>query len=214
MRWLSPPDSVDQELEPLADLLEHPHRDFVLLGAERLRQLREPFARALDRHLGDLADVQTADAHAQRLGLEPIAVAGGAGDVGEIFGHLLARPIALALAPAPLEIGDHALERLSRLVGTQPVVVGEADRILAGAVKDRVLRLFRQVLPLRVDGELVMLAEREQRLHVVGRARLRPWRDRAAAQGPVAVGNDEVGIDVLLDAKPAAGGTGAERIVE
>ena len=47
MRWLSPPDrvprrarereifepDVDQELEPVADLLEHAHRDLVLLGA-------------------------------------------------------------------------------------------------------------------------------------------------------------------------------------
>ena len=31
---------VDQELEPLADLLEHAHRDLVLLGGELLRQRR------------------------------------------------------------------------------------------------------------------------------------------------------------------------------
>ena len=62
---------VDQEFEPVADFLEHPHRDLVLLGAELAGQFGEPFAGALDRHLGDLADMQAADLHAQRLGLEP-----------------------------------------------------------------------------------------------------------------------------------------------
>ena len=228
MRWLSPPESVPEarasvryssptstrNLKPVADLLEHPHRDLVLLGAELAGQFGEPFAGALDRHLGDLADMQPADLHAQRLGLEPVAVAGGAGDVGEIFRHLLARPVALGLAPAPLEIGDHAFERLRGLIGAQPVVVDEADRVLARAVEEGVLRLLRQVLPFGVERELVVLAERLQRLDVIGRGRFRPRRDRAAAQGPVLVGNDEIGVDVLLDAEPAAGRTGAERIVE
>src|SRR5262245_4458699 len=59
-----------------------------------------------------------------------------------------------------------------------------------------------------------MLAEREQALRVVGGGRLRPRGDRSAAQGLVAVGNNEIGVDVLLDAESAAGRTGAERIVE
>ena len=67
---------IDQEFQPLADLLEHAHRDLVLLRRQPLRQLGEPFAGALDRHLGDLADVPLADLHAQRLGLEAEAVAG------------------------------------------------------------------------------------------------------------------------------------------
>ena len=205
---------VDQEFEPVADFLEHPHRDLVLLGTEPAGQFGEPFAGALDRHLGDLADVQAADLHAQRLGLEPEAVAGGAGDVGEVLRHLLARPVAVGLAPAPLEIGDHAFERLRGLIGAQPVVVDEADRVLARAMKERVLRLLRQVLPFGVERELVVLAERLQRLDVIGRGRFRPRRDRAAAQGLVLVGNDEIGVDMLLDAKPAAGRAGAERVVE
>ena len=99
MRWLSPPrqraggarqreviePDVDQEFQPLADFLEHAHADFVLLGGEVLRQLGEPFAGALHRQLGDLGDVLAADLDAQRLGLEPGAVAGLAGHVGEIF---------------------------------------------------------------------------------------------------------------------------------
>jgi hypothetical protein len=30
---------------------------------------------------------------------------------------------------------------------------------------------------------------------------------------PVLVGNDQIGVDVLLDAEPAAGGTRAERML-
>ena len=41
---------VDQELEPLADLLEHADRDLFCFGVEPRRQFGEPFAGVLDRH--------------------------------------------------------------------------------------------------------------------------------------------------------------------
>ena len=154
------------------------------------------------------------DLYAQRFGLQPKAFAGVARHVGEIAGDLLARPIAVGLAEAPLEIGDHAFEDALGVVGAHAVVVGEADLGVAGAVEDGVLRLLRQVLPLGVERELVMLAERGERLHVIGRRRFRPRRDRALAQRALLVGNDQVGVDVLLDAEPAAFRAGAERIVE
>ena len=93
------------------------------------------------------------DLDAQRLGLEPRAVAGVAGHVGEIFLQVLARPVALGFLEAALEIGDDALERLLGRVAAQAVVIDELDVVLAGAVEDRVLRLLRQVLPLGVERE-------------------------------------------------------------
>jgi hypothetical protein len=51
-----------------------------------------------------------------------------------------------------------------------------------------------------------VLAQRLQRLDVIGRGRFRPRRDRAAAQGLVLVGNDEIGVDMLLDASPPQAG--------
>ena len=158
--------------------------------------------------------MQPADLHAQGFRLQPIAVAGLARHVGEIAGDLLARPFALGLAEAALEIGDDAFERPPGLVGADAVVVGKADVGVAGAVEDGVLRLLRQVLPFAVEGEAVMFAQRGERLHVIGRRRFRPWRDGALAQRALLVGNDQVGIDVLLDAEPAAFRAGAERIVE
>ena len=112
MRWLSPPDSVpeardereifepdvDQELQPVADFLEHARprsRSACVLSCGGSSANHSP-ARLIDM-LGDFADVLAGDLDAQRLGLEPVAVAGVAGDVGEIFRDLLARPVALGL---------------------------------------------------------------------------------------------------------------------
>ncbi len=154
------------------------------------------------------------DFHAQRFGFQPIALAGVARHVGEVARDLLAGPFAVGFLVAALEIGDDAFERPLGLVGARAVVVGEPDLGFAGAVQDRVLGLLRQVLPLGVERELVVLAERGQRLHVIRRRRFRPRRDRALAQRALRVGDDQTGVDVLLNAKAAAFRAGAEWIVE
>ena len=143
---------VEQERQPVADFLQDADGDLVALRVERLRHGLEPFAGALHRHFGDFADMLAGDLDRQRFGLQAMAVAGRAGHVGEILGHLLARPFALGLTVAALEIGDDALERFLRVVGAQAVVVGELDLLVAGAVQERRLRLLRQVLPLVSSG--------------------------------------------------------------
>src|ERR1700761_6484169 len=107
--------------------------------------------------------MQAADLHAQRFGLEPVAVAGFARHVGEIARELFARPIALGLFETALEIGDDAYESALGVVSADAVIVGKTDFGIAGAVKDRLLRLLRQVLPFGVERELVVLAERGER---------------------------------------------------
>ena len=155
-----------------------------------------------------------ADLDAQRLRLQPVAVAAFAGDVGEILCQFLARPFALGFAIAAVEVGDDALERLLGVVGAHAVLIGELDLVVAGAVQDRGLRLLRQVLPFGVERELVEFAERGQRLDVIGRGRFGPRRDRALAQGHLLVGDDEILVDMLLDAEAAAGRAGAIGVVE
>src|SRR6185437_10685346 len=81
-------------------------------------------------------------------------------------------------------------------------------------VEDRSLRLLRQILPLGVEREAEVLAERLQRLRVIRRGRLRPRRDGALADARVLVGDDQLGVDVLLEAEAAAFRAGAERVVE
>src|SRR5215472_17401571 len=158
--------------------------------------------------------MQVADFYAQSFGFEPVAFAGVARNVGEVARDLLARPVAVGLAVAPLEIGDHAFEWPPRVIGAHAVVIGETDLGIAGAVKDRVLRFLRQVLPLGIEREAVVFAERLQGLDVVRRARFGPGRYGAPPHGAVLVGNDQIRVDMLLDAKPAAFWAGAERIVE
>src|SRR5207244_11852729 len=126
---------------------ETPPRELVRPGRELLRQILEPCPGALDRHLGRFADMQARDPHGERLGFQPIAVAFMAGYVGEISRNLLARPFAVGLAPAALEVAHHAFERSLGLVGAQAVVVLEPDRGIARAVEDRVAGLGREILP-------------------------------------------------------------------
>src|SRR6185437_7942875 len=80
---------IDQEGEALADFLQDARGDLILLRVQGGRYALEPFRGALDRELGDLADVLVGDLDAQRLGLEPVAVARRAGHVREIFRELL-----------------------------------------------------------------------------------------------------------------------------
>ena len=160
---------IDQEAQAVADFLQDARGDFVLLGRQVLGQIGRPVAGSADRQFGDVADGAAGDLDAQRLGLETRAVTLGAGHVGEILLQILARPLGFGFLEAALEIGDDALERLLGRVAAQAVVIDEFDLVLAGAIEDGVLRLFAEVLPLGVEREAVMLAERRQRLDVIRR---------------------------------------------
>ncbi len=210
MRWLSPPDKraggagerqvieadIDQELEALADLLQDAARRSRSAAAVSVagRSPNQALALRIDE-VADLGDVEPVELHRQRLGLEALAVAGRAGLGGLVALDLLAHPGGVGLLPAPLEIGDHALEGLGRLVGAEAVVVGEGDLLLAGAVEDDVAHLLRQLPPRRVGRELVVAGERLQRLQVIGRRRLAPRRDGVLAERQRVVGDDEGGVD-------------------
>ncbi len=156
----------------------------------------------------------SAHAHRQRLGLQAIAVAGGAGDGGEIALHVLARQVAFGLAPAPLEIVHHALERLFRLEAAHAVVIDEAHVVLAAAVQDHFLGALGQILPRDIGLELVDARQRVERLGVIGRRAPGPRRDRALAQRLGLVGDHQIRVDLLLGAEPAARRAGAVRRVE
>ena len=118
---------IDQEAEALADFLQDASGDLGLLLREACRDFFEPAVRATDRHMGDFSDVETADLDRQRLRLQPLAAACLAGMIGLVARKLLAHPLAVGLPPAPLDVGDDALECLFRRVVTDAVFVGEAD---------------------------------------------------------------------------------------
>ena len=62
---------IDQERQPLADFLQHPRGDLVLLRVQRGRHALEPLAGAPHRELRDLADMLAVDLDAERLRLQP-----------------------------------------------------------------------------------------------------------------------------------------------
>ena len=83
---------IDQEPQPLADLLQDRPGDLVALRGQARRHRLDPGQRLADRHPHHLADVQPGDLHRQRLRLQPVAVADPAGAVVLVPLHLLARP--------------------------------------------------------------------------------------------------------------------------
>ncbi len=212
-RQIVEPD-ITQEREAVDDLLQDAVGDLVALGVELRRQALGPVDRGADREQAHLADVLAVDLDRQRLGLEAKAMTGLAGRRGHVALDLLARPLAFGLAVAAVEIGDHALERLLHLVGAQAVVIAEADLFRARAVQDHPSRLSRQFAPRAVETEPIVPRQRLERLHVIGRTRLGPGRDRALAQREPRVGDDEGVVDPEFRAQAAADRTGAERIVE
>ena len=154
------------------------------------------------------------DLHRQGLWLQAEALAGGAGLGGHVAGNFLPRPFAVGFEIAALQIADHALEGLAHVIGAQPVVIGKADGVLAGAEENGVAGLFGQIGPEGAQGELEVLAQGFQGLVVIGRGRFRPGRDGALAQRRLRIGDHQLRIDLLLGAQPATGGAGAEGIVE
>src|SRR5262249_22161265 len=131
---------IDEELKPLADLLKHANANFVLLGGEMFGQSAEPLAGPLHAQVRDLRDVLARDLDAERFRLEPRAMAGRAGDVGEILLQVLAGPFTLGFLETALEIGDDPFEWLFCRITAQAIVVDEFDIILAGPIEDCVLR--------------------------------------------------------------------------
>ena len=141
MRWLSPPDSVrrvarqrqvfepdiDQEAEPLVDLLQDARGDLALLRRQRLRPAPRTSAAASSIDSSrDLADVQPVDLDRQRLGLQAAAVAGLAG-LAVLVAASSSRTQALSVSRQRRSmLGIDALERLGRLVAAQAVVVAHA----------------------------------------------------------------------------------------
>ncbi len=205
---------VHQEAQAVVDLLQDALGDLHLLVAQTVLQPDEPVARVLDRQQGGLADRGAGDLHRQGLGLQAQAVAGIARRLGLVAAELLAHPGAVGLAPAALEVGQHAFEGLVDLVLAGVVVVAELDLLGARSVQDHQPRGVRQLVPGHVHREAVVPRQGLQGLGVERRGALGPRADGALVQALVLVGDDEVGVERQLVAEAVAHRAGAERVVE
>ncbi len=139
---------------------------------------------------------------------------GFAGNGREETLDVFARPFAIGLVVAAVEVVHDAFEGLPRLECARAIVIDELHFVFAGAVKDNVLDLLRQFFPGDLLREFIFAAERFQRLRVIGRRRSRPWCERALAQRLRRIGHHESGIDLFFDAEAVAFGAGAVRRVE
>ena len=154
--------------------------------------------------------------HGKGFRLEAVASAGLAGRGRHELLDLLAHPRGVRFAPAPLQVADHALESLARLVSAHAVIIGKLDFLLAGAAQNGVAPFLGDVAPAVGKLEAIVLAKCFKSLGVIGGGigRFRPRRDCSAAQGERRVRYHHVRVYTLLGSKAVAGRAGTERIVE
>ncbi len=128
--------------------------------------------------------------------------------------EFLAHRRAVGLDPAPVEVGNDALEGVRLDRGLVAVVqIGEGDGLRAAAVQQHLAHRLRQLLVRRVEIEAVMRAQRLQHLKVKGVAFV-PAANRAAGQTELGMGHHPRRVEALDLAEPVASRAGADRIVE
>ncbi len=209
---------VEQEVEPLLDLLEHPLADLALAhrqveGAQVLRGL-------VDRQRADLGDVLAAvlaaaegDRHRHRL--EPAALAGRARHLAHEALEAVAAGVGLGLAVAALDVGADAF--VGGVVGALAAVAVLAAHVDLGRVpvEDDRAQPRGDVLPRGVQVEAELVAQRtEQPDEVVGDVGAAPRLDDALAEGGLRVGDDQLGVDLHPGAEAVADRAGTEGRVE
>ena len=204
---------VLEEGQPLTDLLQDPRAD-QLLGLGQLEPVDE-LDRPLHRHPRELVDVLAADRDGEHLRLQPRAVADRAGAEA----HVLLDPLALlarvGLAVAALEARDDALEgEHVGALAAHPVAVLDVDLVAVRAEEEEVLLLLVEVLPRRLEVDLVAVGDRLDDRLVEARVAERPGHERALADRERRVGHEQVGVDLLLGPESGAARAGAVRRVE
>ncbi len=203
---------VHQEAEPLDDLFED------LLGnLGALAGQVQPFEegqRIADGLLGNGRQVAVLDEDVTRLFPQPATAAAGAGLVGDVFGELFAHRVGLGLPVAALHVVQDPLERVLAHHHIATVVhVTKLHVAAPGAAQDHLLHLGRQILPGRLQIEVVVLGQGFEHLEVV-EAALVPTADGAAGQALARIVDHLVRIEVLLHPEPVTGGAGTSRVVE
>ena len=203
---------VHQEAEPGADLLDD------LLGDRSARAFQFEAGEILECVLHgagrDLRGRPARDVDVPRLLAEARAAAGRTGAHGQVLLQALAHRRGLGLVEAALHVGNDALEGVAPVDRVAPVVdVAEIDALEARAEKNRVLLLLPELPELGVHVELVVAREGLQQVEVVDVAAVPP-ADGAVGDAGRRVGDDQVRVEVLLDAQPVALLAGADRVVE
>ncbi|MDH6227518.1 hypothetical protein M2169_004488 [Streptomyces sp. MJP52] len=204
---------VDQEAEPLVDLLEDALGD-LLLAAGQLEPGQEVGALA-DGQGGDLGDRLPVHRDRQDDRLQAGALAGGAGHLAHVALEALPAVVRLGVLVAALDERDGALEGRGVPAFTAvPVAVADVDLGLV-AVQQRLPGAGGQAGEGDVGAEAQRVGERvdeaaEVLLGVPGGPRV----DGALLERLLRVRDDQLGVDLHARADAGAVGAGAEGRVE
>ncbi len=211
-REVADPD-VLEEPQPLLDLAKDQPRD-VPLGLGQ-RDLVEPAPRLAHRERGELVDRHPADEDGARFRPQARALARRARHDRHELLDALAHRVGVRLAEPALEVRDDPLEAGGvGALAPVAVLVGDEDALPTGPVEEQRAMLRRQVLPGRVEVDVVLLGQREGDLPVVLRGARRPRCQRALADRERRIGNDELRVDLHLRAEARAALACAVRRVE
>ena len=199
---------VEQEAESRLDFLEHLTRDrlFARPQRQRVQKLRRVGDRQF-RHLGDglLATLSRRQRDGQDLRLQPGAVALRARHVTHEALVALLHLLGVGLLHAPLQERHHALEIGVVRTGSAIAVLVPHVYLLVAALQKRLAGLGRQFVPRGVDVEAELIAQPGHHPgEVLGRLAHRPRRYRSFGQGELRIRDDQVGVDLLADAKACA----------
>src|SRR3569623_2101471 len=161
---------------------------------------------ALGRDLDPLAAGEEVARDRRRAGLALVgralrddlaAVTSRARDGPEVLLVMLLRAIARRLAVAALELRQDALEPHRPLAGRVPAFPLDVHPLVTRAVHQHVALLLAERVPRLVEIDLERLRERVDDVRgpaAALRDRLAPHRDRALANRPRRIGDDEIGI--------------------
>ena len=203
---------VHEEPQPGSDLLD----DLLGDGAARALEceLREVLQGVLDGTRGDLGRGPAVDVHVAGFLAEAGSAARGTRTDREVLLQALPHRRRLRFVEAALHVGDDPFERVPPVHLVAAVVdVAEVDAVAARAEQDGVLLPLAELPERRVHLELVMAREGLQQVEVVDVAAV-PAANRAVGDARTRVGDDEVGVEVLLDAEAVALLAGPDGVVE
>ena len=179
---------------------------------ERVEELH----RLDDRLFRKLRNVQSAERYRQHLRAQTAAVARRTWAFAHHLFNLAARPLAVGFAVAAFQIGDDALERLAHHAARN-AADRQLERLIARAVQQLVERLLGELLDGRFKRKAVLFAERGV-VHTRDRTRVGAapagGADSALLDGKMAVRDNAIRVNALLDAQTRAHRTRAVWVVK
>ena len=199
-----------QEVQPLANFLQHALRDFPLAGSELAADLVHRAAGEAQRHGGELRNGVSTHAHGQAFRPQPLLAARRA----RRGRHVFQQPLLIILRGRFLVVAPQHLQHAGEMqAGPGTDRTGARRRILWRiAVEDQVLRLARELFHRRLEREAVGHRGQLQRALQVQGARAGAQPALEERLGPV---RDYLRrIEIIFRAQTVALRAGAVRRIE